>query len=55
MKKLLCTLLAVSVIFSACEEEDATPINNNNNSSNNTYVPDTQFEQELINLGLDQL
>ena len=55
MKKLLYTLLAVSVIFSACEEEDATPINNNNNSSNNTYVPDTQFEQELINLGLDDI
>ena len=33
MKKLLYTLLAVSLIFSACEEEDATPINNNNNTS----------------------
>jgi hypothetical protein len=33
MKKLLYTLLAVSIIFSACEEEDAAPINNNNNSS----------------------
>ena len=33
MKKLLYTLLAVSVIFSACEEEDAAPTNTNNNSA----------------------
>tara|TARA_B100000795_G_scaffold91628_1_gene66872 strand:+ start:191 stop:841 length:651 start_codon:yes stop_codon:yes gene_type:complete len=55
MKKLLYTLLAVSIIFSACEEEDVTPINNNNNSSNNTYVPDDNFEQQLINFGLDNV
>ena len=33
MKKLLYTFLAVSIIFSACEEEDATPSNTNNNSA----------------------
>jgi hypothetical protein len=32
MKKLLYTLLAVSIIFSACEEEDVAPANTNNNS-----------------------
>ena len=35
MKKLLYTLLAVSIIFSACEEEDAAPTNTNNNNNNN--------------------
>jgi len=33
MKKLLYTLLAISLIFSACEEEDAAPTNTNNNSA----------------------
>jgi hypothetical protein len=33
MKKLLHTLLAVSIIFSACEEEDELPSNSNNNST----------------------
>ena len=32
MKKLLYTLLAVSIIFSACEQEDEQPNNSNNNS-----------------------
>ena len=38
MKKLLYTLLAVSIIFSACEKEDNTPTNNtgNNNTGSNT-------------------
>ena len=37
MKKLLYTLLAVSIIFSACEKEDEEPTNNtNNNNSGNT-------------------
>jgi hypothetical protein len=36
MKKLLYTFLAVSIIFSACEEEDAAPTNTNNNNNNNT-------------------
>jgi hypothetical protein len=33
MKKLLYTLLAVSLIFSACEEEDSLAPNNNNNNA----------------------
>ena len=33
MKKLIYTLLAVSIIFSACEKEEETPTNNNNNSA----------------------
>ena len=36
MKKLLYTLLAVSVIFSACEEEDTAPANTNNNGNNSS-------------------
>jgi hypothetical protein len=35
MKKLLYTLLAVSLIFSACEEEDTAPNTNNNTVVNN--------------------
>jgi len=35
MKKLLYTLLAVSIIFSACEEEEVAPSNTNNNNNNN--------------------
>ena len=35
MKKLLYTLLAVSIIFSACEEEDAAPNTNNTNTGVN--------------------
>ena len=33
MKKLLYTLLAVSLIFSACEEDTPLPASNNNNNS----------------------
>ncbi len=33
MKKLLYTFLAVSMIFSACEEEDAAPAANNNSNT----------------------
>jgi len=37
MKKLLYTLLAVSIIFSACKKEDeVTPTNTNNTGNNNT-------------------
>ena len=36
MKKLLYTLLAVSVIFSACKKEDEEPTNTGNNNNNNT-------------------
>tara|TARA_B100000902_G_C26497458_1_gene522301 strand:- start:20 stop:499 length:480 start_codon:yes stop_codon:yes gene_type:complete len=38
MKKLLYTLLAVSIIFSSCEEDDATPSTNNNNTGTITDV-----------------
>jgi hypothetical protein len=38
MKKLLYTLLVVSVIFSACEKEEETPTNNNNNNNNNSAL-----------------
>ena len=38
MKKLLYTLLAVSIIFSACEKEEETPTNNNNNNNNSALV-----------------
>ena len=60
MKKLLYTLLAVSIIFSACEEEDSSPVNTNNNTGNNntapkTYVPDNGFEQRLIVKGYDDV
>lgn len=52
MNKLLYTFLVLSIIFSSCEEDNNT---NNNNPNNYTYIPDTQFEQELINLGLDDV
>ena len=38
MKKLLYTFLAVSLIFSACEEEDAAPSTNNNTGNNNSSL-----------------
>jgi hypothetical protein len=41
MKKLLYTLLAVSIIFSACEEEDAAPTNTNNNNNSALAIGDT--------------
>jgi hypothetical protein len=36
MKKLLYTLLAVSIIFSTCKKEDEEPTNTGNNNNNNT-------------------
>ena len=36
MKKLLYTLLAVSIIFSACKKEDEEPTNTGNNTGNTT-------------------
>jgi len=36
MKKLLYTLLAVSLIFSACKKEDEEPANTGNNNTGNT-------------------
>ena len=39
MKKLLYTLLAVSIIFSACKKEDEeTNSSNNNNNNNSTSI-----------------
>ena len=38
MKKLLYTLLAVSIIFSACEEDTPLPAPNNNNNNNNSAL-----------------
>ena len=37
MKKLLYTLLAVSIIFSACKKEEDEPTNNNSNSIIGTW------------------
>ena len=51
MKKLLYTLLAVSIIFSACKKEDEEPTNSgNNNTGNNnsngiTFVKQYGFGQ----------
>jgi hypothetical protein len=41
MKKLLYALLAISLIFSACEEEDAAPNTNNNNINSALSIGDT--------------
>ena len=38
MKKLLYTLLAVLIIFSACEEDTPLPAPNNNNNNNNSAL-----------------
>jgi hypothetical protein len=40
MKKILYTLLAVSIIFSACEEEDTAPVNSNSSIYSGTYIGD---------------
>jgi hypothetical protein len=41
MKKLLYTLLAVSIIFSACEEDTPLPAPNNNNNNSALAIGDT--------------
>jgi uncharacterized protein (TIGR03067 family) len=46
MKKLLYTLLAVSIIFSACEEEVPMPANNNN-ANNVTELEGTWLGDEV--------
>ena len=38
MKKLLYTLLAVSIIYSACKKEDEEPTNSGNNNTGNTIA-----------------
>ena len=53
MKKLLLILLCLPFIFSSCEQEEE-PSNFGNNSGQ-TYVPDDNFEQELILLGYDDI
>ena len=56
MKKLLLILLCLPLLFSTCKnEEDNTPTNNTGNNSMQTYVPDDNFEQALINLGYDNV
>jgi len=44
MKKLLYTLLAVSVIFSACEKEEEEPTNNTNNNNLSLTIEETIWE-----------
>ena len=38
MKKLIYTLFAVSVIFTACKKEDEEPANSGNNNNYNTSI-----------------
>jgi hypothetical protein len=45
MKKLLYTFLAVSIIFSACEEDTPLPAPNTNNNSNNTNLSIGDYHQ----------
>jgi hypothetical protein len=42
MKKLLYTLLAVSIIFSACEEDAPLPAANNNSNNNSNNVTELE-------------
>ena len=44
MKKLLYTLLAVSIIFSACKKEDEEPTNNTNNNNSSLTIEETIWE-----------
>ena len=53
MKKLLLILLCLPLLFNSCKKEDEEPINIGNNNNGQTYVPDDNFEQKLIDLGLD--
>jgi len=53
MKKLLYTLLAVSIIFSSCEEEDVAPANTNNNTGNNTNLSIGDYHQGGVIFYLD--
>ena len=66
MKKLLYTLLAVSIIFSACEEEDKTSSNNINfliqgswESSTQTFISDTSTYvftlEDAVSVGLNPI
>ena len=44
MKKLLYTLLAVSIIFSACKKEEEEPTNNTNNNNSSLTIEETIWE-----------
>ena len=47
MKKLLYTLLAVSIIFSACEKEEKNSSNNNSNNNSTGTIADVVGEWQL--------
>ena len=53
MKKLLYILLAVSIIFSACEEDTPLPATNNNANNNNSIVGNWQLNQVNEGNGLE--
>jgi len=56
MKKLLYTLLTVSIIFSACEEDTPLPAannNSNNNSNNVTELEGTWIGYEVNNSSIE--
>ena len=53
MKKLLYTFLAVSLIFSACEEDTPLPAANNNANNNNSIVGNWQLNQVNEGNGLE--
>jgi hypothetical protein len=53
MKKLLYTLLAVSIIFSACEEDTPLPAANNNTNNNNSALAIGDTHQGGIIFWLD--
>ena len=44
MKKILYTLLAVSIIFSACKKEEEEPTNNTNNNNSSLTFEETIWE-----------
>ena len=54
MKRLLYTLLAVSIIYSSCKKEEEKSNNSSNNSSNNTSIAGT-WNATSIYLGPNQL
>ena len=51
MKKLLYTLLAVSLIFSACKKENDSPVHTNSSIYSGTYIGDVDTYIDGILLG----